>query len=151
MNVLTEHSLTELRVSDLRGFGLSMTALSDMLSYDLAPRCLARPILGGSIRQRRLRMAGRIPTSYDDDKEALLRRLRKMEGQVRGIAQMIADDRYCLDVVQQINSLTAAAREVALLVLEDHLKGCVADAIKADKGDAAIKEMVTVLGKALRQ
>ncbi len=96
-------------------------------------------------------MAGRIPTSYDDDKDALLRRLRKMEGQVRGIGQMVEDDRYCLDVVQQINSLAAAAREVALIVLEDHLKGCIATAVKNDNGDAAIKEMVTVLGKALRQ
>ncbi len=96
-------------------------------------------------------MAGRIPTSYDDDKEALLRRLRKMEGQVRGIGQMIEDDRYCLDVVQQINALSAAAREVALLVLEDHLRGCVADAMREDNGEAAIKEMVTILGKALRQ
>jgi DNA-binding FrmR family transcriptional regulator len=96
-------------------------------------------------------MAGRIPTSYDDDKDALLRRLRKMEGQVRGIGQMVEDDRYCLDVVQQINSLAAAAREVALIVLEDHLKGCITTAVKNDNGDAAIKEMVTVLGKALRQ
>ena len=96
-------------------------------------------------------MAGRIPTSYDADKEALLRRLRKMEGQVRGLQQMIEDDRYCLDVVQQINSLAAAAREVALLVLEDHLKGCITEAVRRDDGEAAIKEMVTVLGKALRQ
>jgi len=70
---------------------------------------------------------------------------------VRGIGQMVEDDRYCLDVVQQINSLAAAAREVALIVLEDHLKGCITTAVKNDNGDAAIKEMVTVLGKALRQ
>ena len=97
-------------------------------------------------------MAGRrTSASYAADKAALLRRLHRMEGQVRGIQQMIEDDRYCLDVVQQINSLTAAAREVALIVLEDHLKGCITTAIKDDTGDAAIKEMVTVLGKALRQ
>jgi DNA-binding FrmR family transcriptional regulator len=90
-------------------------------------------------------------TSYEQDKNALLRRLRKMEGQVRGLQQMVEDDRYCLDVVQQINALSAAAREVALIVLEDHLRGCITDAIKDDDGDAAIKEMVTVLGKALRQ
>ncbi len=98
-------------------------------------------------------MAGRLPTSYDDDKEALLRRLRKMEGQVRGIEQMIEGDRYCLDVVQQLNSLASAAREVALIVLQDHLTSCITTAIKQgeDEGDAAIKEMVTVLGKALRQ
>lgn len=94
-------------------------------------------------------MAGRTRTSYDGDKEALLRRLRRMEGQVRGLQQMIADDRYCLDIVQQINSLTAAAREVALIVLEDHLKGCVTTAVKEDNADVAIKEMITVLGKAM--
>ncbi len=90
-------------------------------------------------------------TSYEKDKEALLMRLRRMEGQARGIGQMIEDDRYCLDVVQQLNALSAAAREVALIVLEDHLRGCITEAVREDNADAAIKEMVTVLGKALRQ
>jgi DNA-binding FrmR family transcriptional regulator len=90
-------------------------------------------------------------TSYQKDKEALLLRLRRIEGQVRGLQQMIEDDRYCLDVVQQITALTSAAREVALIVLEDHLRGCIVEAVKEDDGDAAIREMVTVLGKALRQ
>ena len=96
-------------------------------------------------------MAVRRSKSYAADKENLLRRLRKIEGQVRGLQQMVQDDRYCLDVVQQVNALTAAAREVALLVLSDHLKGCVAAAATSDDQDAAIKEMMTVLGKALRQ
>jgi CsoR family transcriptional regulator, copper-sensing transcriptional repressor len=90
-------------------------------------------------------------TSYEKDKEALLVRLRRLEGQVRGVQQMIEDDRYCLDVVQQLNAVTAAAREVALIVLEDHLRGCIREAVKENDGEAAIKEMVTVLGKALRQ
>ena len=96
-------------------------------------------------------MAQKTTTSYSADKEALLKRLRRMEGQVRGIQQMVEDDRYCLDVVNQVNALTAAAREVALLVLEDHLRGCVTEAVKEDKGDEAIKEMMTVFSKALRQ
>jgi CsoR family transcriptional regulator, copper-sensing transcriptional repressor len=94
-------------------------------------------------------MGGR--TSYGDNRDDLLRRLRKIEGQTRGIQQMVEDDRYCLDIVQQITSLTSAAREVALIVLEDHLRGCISTAVKNDGGDAAIKEMVAVLGKALRQ
>ena len=96
-------------------------------------------------------MAVRRSKSYAADKENLLRRLRKREGQVRGLQQMVGDDRYCLDVVQQVNALTAAAREVALIVLSDHLKGCVVAAATGDDQDAAIKEMMTVLGKALRQ
>ena len=96
-------------------------------------------------------MAVRRGKSYAADKDDLLKRLRKMEGQVRGIQRMVEDDRYCLDVVQQIQALTAAAREVSLLVLGDHLKGCVASATAGDDRDAAVKEMVTVLGKVLRQ
>ncbi len=96
-------------------------------------------------------MAVRRSKSYAADKDDLLRRLRKMEGQVRGLQQMIEDDRYCLDVVQQIQALTAAAREVSLLVLSDHLKGCVAAAANEDEKDAALKEMMTVLRKALQQ
>ena len=92
----------------------------------------------------------RTRTSYEADKEELLLRLRKMEGQVRGLQQMIEDNRYCLDVVQQINALTAAAREVSLMVLAAHLRGCVADAVKENDGEAAIQEMMTVLRKTLR-
>jgi DNA-binding FrmR family transcriptional regulator len=90
-------------------------------------------------------------TSYGQDKEAILRRLRRMEGQVRGIQQMVEEDRYCLDVVTQVNALTAAAREVALQVLADHLRGCVADAVREGTGDRAIDEVMTVFSKAMRQ
>jgi DNA-binding FrmR family transcriptional regulator len=93
-------------------------------------------------------MAGH--TSYADHKDDLLSRLRKMEGQVRGLQRMIEDDRYCLDVVQQISALNAAAREVSMLVIEDHLKGCVADAVRHDNGDAVIKEMMHVLRRTVR-
>jgi DNA-binding FrmR family transcriptional regulator len=90
-------------------------------------------------------------THYGKDKEALLRRLQRMEGQVRGIQQMIADDRYCLDVVQQINALTAAAREVSLLVLEDHVRATVAAAVQRhDDEDAAVQELTDLLRRAMR-
>jgi DNA-binding FrmR family transcriptional regulator len=92
----------------------------------------------------------RATTSYVKDKDDVLRRLRKMEGQVRGLQQMIEDDRYCLDVVQQIDALAAAARKVAVIVLENHLISCVRAAVKPGGEDAAIQEMVLVLDKALR-
>ena len=84
------------------------------------------------------------------DKAALLRRLRKAEGQIRGLQQMIDDDRYCLEVAQQVNAVTAALREFSLLVLEDHLRGVVTEAIGEDEGSATIKEVTTVLRKTLR-
>ena len=89
-------------------------------------------------------------TSYDAEKPELLSRLRKMEGQVRGLQQMVDNDRYCLDVAQQINALTAAAREVSVLVLESHLRACVRDAVKDEDGEAAIREMTELLRKSLR-
>jgi DNA-binding FrmR family transcriptional regulator len=91
----------------------------------------------------------RAVTSYTRDKEEVLRRLRKMEGQVRGLQQMIEEDRYCLDVVQQINAVTAAARKVAVIVLENHLLGCVSAAVTPDDSKAAMQEIATVLDKAL--
>jgi DNA-binding FrmR family transcriptional regulator len=91
--------------------------------------------------------------SYVEDKDTILLRLRQMEGQVCGMRQMVQDDRYCLDVVRQINALSAAARGVALLVLENHLRGrgCITEAVQQNEGEAAIRVLITVLGKALRQ
>jgi DNA-binding FrmR family transcriptional regulator len=89
--------------------------------------------------------------SYSAHKEALLQRLRRMEGQARGLERMIEDERYCLDVIQQINALTAAAREVALIMVEDHLRMCVNDACSEADREAAIREMPTVLGRVVRQ
>jgi CsoR family transcriptional regulator, copper-sensing transcriptional repressor len=89
-------------------------------------------------------------TSYEASKDELRVRLRKMEGQVRGIQQMIDDNRYCLEIVQQINALSAAAREVSLMVVQDHLRVCVAKAANDEERDAMTKEMMKVLGKTLR-
>ena len=96
-------------------------------------------------------MPKRAPIVFEStrDKHDLLRRLRKIEGQVRGLQQMVEEDRYCLDIVQQISAMSAAARKVALIVLEDHLHGCVVTAVRRGDEDAALQEMVAVLDKAL--
>lgn len=96
-------------------------------------------------------MARQARTHYDDQKDDLVGRLRRMEGQVRGISQMIDDNRYCLDVVQQINALTSAANEISVRVLEAHLRACVNAAVEDHDGESAIAEMTTILRKALRQ
>jgi len=76
---------------------------------------------------------------YDTDKDDLLRRLRRVEGQVRGIAQMVEDDRYCIDVLTQITAATRAMQSVAVKMLDDHLRHCVADAVAAGGPDAERK------------
>ncbi len=64
-------------------------------------------------------------TSYAADKAKILARLRRIEGQVRGVQKMVEEDQYCVDVLTQLSAIIAAARSTGLLVLEDHMRGCV--------------------------
>lgn len=77
----------------------------------------------------------RQPHGYAADKELLRKRLARIEGQVRGVARMIEDDRYCIDVLTQLAAIDTALEAVALKVLEDHVQHCVAGALAS--GDAA--------------
>ncbi len=80
--------------------------------------------------------------SYAADKRRLLTRLRRIEGQARGLAKMVEEDRYCIDILQQIASLRAAADAVALILLRDHLDGCVREAVRDGAGSEKIDEVV---------
>jgi DNA-binding FrmR family transcriptional regulator len=73
---------------------------------------------------------------YETSKEQLLARLRRVEGQVRGIQQMVEADRYCVDVLTQISAVTKALQSVAVALLDDHLRHCVADAVAAGGPEA---------------
>ncbi|HHT70984.1 MAG TPA: metal-sensitive transcriptional regulator [Firmicutes bacterium] len=80
----------------------------------------------------------------------MLQRLRKIEGQIRGIQRMINDGRYCVDILTQLAAAQAALNKVGLMVLEDHIRGCVAQAIHEDGGAAAVDELVSVVEKFIR-
>ena len=73
---------------------------------------------------------------YTMKKDDLLRRLRRIEGQARGLQQMVEDDRYCIDVLTQIASVTKALQSVAVGLLDDHLRHCVADAVASGGPEA---------------
>ncbi len=82
-----------------------------------------------------------------------LNRLRRIEGQVRGLQQMVADDRYCIDILTQLQAVKAALARVELMVLEDHIRSCIrASLASPDEADreAKIAELVTLLTRALR-
>lgn len=68
---------------------------------------------------------------YEMSKDDLLRRMRRIEGQVRGIAQMVEEDRYCIDVLTQVAAVTKALQSVAVGLFDDHLRHCVTDAVAA--------------------
>lgn len=88
---------------------------------------------------------------YITDKSALITRMNRIEGQTKGIQRMIDDDRYCIDIVQQLSALSSAADEVALLILQSHIEGCVTDAIREQRGEEYIKELITTIRKAMKR
>lgn len=84
---------------------------------------------------------------YSKNKDNLLLRLKKIEGQVRGVQRMINDDRYCVDILQQLSAVSSALNQVALSLLQDHIQGCVAKAIGEPREQEAIKELIQVVNK----
>lgn len=83
--------------------------------------------------------------SYTKDRTELLHRLRRIEGQARGLQRLVEGEAYCLDVLQQVEAMTAAADGVAMLVLEDHIAGCLAHAIETGQGEPYVDEVMTVV------
>ncbi|GAB4086926.1 metal-sensitive transcriptional regulator [Myceligenerans cantabricum] len=92
------------------------------------------------------------PHGYASDKDAYLKRMRRIEGQVRGIAKMIDKDAYCIDVLTQVSAVTKALQAVSLALVEDHLGHCVVNAAKAsdDEGAAKVREASEAIGRLIR-
>jgi len=77
---------------------------------------------------------------YTQDKDAYLRRLRRIEGQVRGLQKMVEEDKYCIDILTQVSAATRALQSVALGLMDDHLGHCVTEAA-AEGGDVAAEKV----------
>ena len=76
---------------------------------------------------------------YITEKQALLNRLRRVEGQVRGLQRMVEDDTYCIDILTQVSAATKALETVALTLLDGHLRHCVTDAARTGGNEAEVK------------
>jgi DNA-binding FrmR family transcriptional regulator len=89
---------------------------------------------------------------YSDDKDAYLKRLRRIEGQVRGLQRMVESDTYCIDILTQVSAVTRALQAVALGLLEDHLGHCVTEAIEEGGPEASekVKEAAEAIGRLVR-
>lgn len=98
-----------------------------------------------SSRQRR----SSEPRPYGGAREQLLRRLARMEGQVRGVARMIERDEDCMDVLQQTAALRAAVDSVSMLLMEDHVHGCVTSAVRSGQADALTNEVMDVVRRGM--
>ena len=87
---------------------------------------------------------------YSENKEKVLARLRRIEGQVRGIEKMVEEERYCIDVLTQVAAAKAALEGVSLALLDDHMHHCVADAIKTGDGTEKVREVSAAIGRLVR-
>lgn len=92
------------------------------------------------------------PHGYASDKEAYLKRMRRIEGQVRGIARMIDEDVYCIDILTQVSAVTKALQAVSIGLVEDHLGHCVVDAARESEeaGAAKVKEAADAIARLVR-
>ncbi len=89
---------------------------------------------------------------YTGSKDAYLKRLRRIEGQVRGIARMVEDDTYCIDVLTQVSAVTKALQAVSLGLLEDHISHCVVEAAaeSEEAKDAKVREAADAIARLVR-
>src|SRR5690625_2435783 len=81
----------------------------------------------------------------NDEKKSIANRLKRIEGQVRGIQKMVEEDRYCVDILVQISAINAALKKVGFSLGERHAKHCVSSAVTSGEGDDAIEELLEVM------
>ena len=97
-------------------------------------------------------MNARRAPGYTDDKDAVLKRLRRIEGQIRGLQRMVDEETYCIDVLTQISAATKALESVALELLDDHLTHCVREAMASGgpEADAKVAEASAAIARLVR-
>jgi DNA-binding FrmR family transcriptional regulator len=88
---------------------------------------------------------------YTDRKDKLVKRLRRVEGQVRGVERMVDEDRYCIDVITQISAIQAALDKVALGLLEDHARHCVVGGHGKGQPDELADELMAAVGRLVKR
>ena len=86
-------------------------------------------------------------TGYVATKDQLQARLKRVEGQVRGLQRMVDEDQYCIDVLTQVNSVVAALRAVGMGLLGDHVRHCVAESVEAGDGEEKLDELMAAVAR----
>ena len=89
-------------------------------------------------------------TVVQPKKRRLLNRLNRIEGQLQGVSRMVADDRYCVDILTQISAIQAALRAAAVEILDDHARGCLTTALRSGQGETEITELLNLLHRFTR-
>lgn len=114
-----------------------------------APPAVAAPATAPTAVGTPPELPGTFRHSYSRDRAQLLRRLSRIEGQVRGISRMIEREEYCVDILQQTSALRAAVDSVSLLVLEDHVQGCIRTASEHGEVQQYVDEVLDVVRRTM--
>jgi DNA-binding FrmR family transcriptional regulator len=88
--------------------------------------------------------------AYSVDETNIINRLKRIEGQTRGLQRMVSEGKYCVDILTQVSSVSKALEKVALIILKDHINGCVRDSIERNDSEQSVDELVNVVEKFLR-
>ena len=148
-----------LRLPQALGFFRGHLARSDHLVellenplflHGTAPSGVELNTLGGY--SNKMTTTSQPPPGYTADKDAIQKRLRRIEGQIRGLERMVEEDRYCINVLEQVSAVTRALQAVSLELLNDHLANCVLDAAKTGGTEAnrKIAEASAAIGRLVR-
>lgn len=86
----------------------------------------------------------------NNNKEDFLLRLKKIEGQMRGLQKMVEEKRYCIDIINQISAVRSALNQVGLLIMKQHVESCVSESIKAGRSQEKIRELMETVNRFIR-
>src|ERR1700681_2591568 len=92
----------------------------------------------------------KVAQPYLKDKTALVSRLHKIEGQVRGLARMVESDEFCIDILTQIASARSALESLGMMLLQEHIEGCVRDSLKAETGQERVDELIATVNRFIK-
>ncbi len=105
------------------------------------------PRVYSGVRGSRAATGARTMAGYSMNKKELQDRLRRIEGQVRGIQRMVDGDQYCIDILTQLNSVSAALRAVGMGLLDEHVRHCVKDSIDEGNSDEKVEELLAAVAR----
>ena len=88
--------------------------------------------------------------SHKHNKQPLIKRLKIIEGQVRGLQKMVEEERYCIDIINQVTAVARALEQVGLIIMKRHVESCVASSIRANKTNGKIKELINTVEQFIR-
>ena len=84
---------------------------------------------------------------YTDRKQDYLARLRRVEGQIRGLQRMVEEDKYCIDILTQVNAVTAGLKAIGVGLLDGHVRTCVRESLEHGEGDEKVEELVSAVAR----